>query len=381
MGKRKPGHDQGSGGSAKGPVPGSIARASTPRVLAVEPEAAIRKQISAALSGLNVICDVAATIAEGRKAMESGEYDVVLIDEKQRDGCGLEVLREIVKLDQSTRVIVTSSRAELGGAVEAMRCGAIDFIAMPVKGAEIARRVESALSAVRRLRDERRRVERLKRLCKRLNIERQEVSKQVDSLCEDLVTAYQELADQMGQVSLASEFASMVRQELDVENLLRSTLEYMLTRSGPTNAAVFLPTGQQDFNLGAYVNYDLPKETADVLLDHLADSLAPRLQQDTEIRRYDTREQLEARLGDVAGWLGDSSVVTFTCRDNGDCLAVVALFRDRRTGFSDELLQQLAVLRDIFGEQLARVVRIHHRHMPKDAWPGFDVEDDRGLAA
>jgi hypothetical protein len=173
----------------------------------------------------------------------------------------------------------------------------------------------------------------------------------------------------------------MVRQELDVENLLRSTLEYMLTRSGPTNAAVFLPTGQQDFNLGAYVNYDLPKETADVLLDHLADSLAPRLQQDTEIRRYDTREQLEARLGDVAGWLGDSSVVTFTCRDNGDCLAVVALFRDRRTGFSDELLQQLAVLRDIFGEQLARVVRIHHRHMPKDAWPGFDVEDDRGLAA
>ena len=33
----------------------------------------------------------------------------------------------------------------------------------------------------------------------------------------------------------------------------------MLTKTGPTNAAVFLPGTGTDFDLGAYVNYDCPR--------------------------------------------------------------------------------------------------------------------------
>lgn len=381
-GKAKDGQRGGAGdvppaSSVRGPAPG----AATPRVLAVDGDPLVRQQIAKALGGKQMICDTASSIAELRRALSSGEYDVVVIDEQQRDGSGLDAVRDMTDAGGPVRVIVTSGRAELVGAVEAMRCGAADFLVKPFKPADLAARVEAALSTVRRIRDEQRRVDRLKRLCRRLSTERQEVSRQVDSLCNDLVTAYQELADQMGHASLAGEFSSLVRQELDVESLLRATLEYLLTKTGPTNAAVFLPTGNQDFSLGAYVNYDLEKDTADVLLDHLADSIAPRLQHDTELRRYTTSQQVAERLGDAAAWLGESNVITFACREGGDCLAVVALFRDKKTPFADELIPVLTVMRDIFGEQLARVVRIHHRHMPKDAWPGFDVEDDRGLAA
>ena len=52
----------------------------------------------------------------------------------------------------------------------------------------------------------------------------------------------------MNQVptTTALEFTGLIKQELDIENLLRTTLEYVLGRSGPTNAAVFLPTTSGD---------------------------------------------------------------------------------------------------------------------------------------
>ena len=388
MAKRK-GKDSRQTG-ASGPAPAARSTRGAWRVLAVEPDPGLRIEMQSALASLGVVCDTAGTLADSRAALGGVAYDLVVVDEQLRDGCGLELARELSAgsglagasgAAGTVRVIVTSARSALQGAVEAMRSGAIDYIVKPTTPTEFAQRVRTALEQVSRARDERRRVQRLERLCKRLSSERREVTKQVDTLCQDLVNAYQELADQMGHVSLASEYSSLVRQELDVENLLRTTLEYLLTKTGPTNAAIFLPTGHSDFNLGAYVNYDLPKDTADVLLDHLADVMAPKFQQDAEVTRFESAEALEVRLGEGASWLNDCGVVTFACREGGDCLAVVALFRDRKHPFADELMPVLATIRDIFGEQLARVVRIHHRHNPKDAWPGFDIEDDRGLAA
>jgi DNA-binding response OmpR family regulator len=350
-------------------------------VLAIDQDAQALKQIQTAMTAKGIACDTALGLVQARAAMEAGTYSVIVVDELQQDGSGLDLVRELSAGEGGPRLIVTSARPALEGAVEAIRCGASDFVAKPFKAAELVTRVEAALETARRLRDERRRVERLRRMCKRLNTAREEVSRQVDVLCNDLVHAYQELADQMGSVSLSCEFGSIVRQELDVESLLRSTLEFLLVKTGPTNAAIFLPTGNHDFSLGAYVNYDVPKDAADVLLDQLADTLAPRFEHQPEVEHFTRIADLNKRMGQEAPWLADSTAITFACRDGGDCLAVVALFRDRRNPFPEELLPQLAVIRDVFGEQLARVVRIHHRHLPKDTWPGFDVEDDRGMAA
>ena len=60
--------------------------------------------------------------------------------------------------------------------------------------------------------------------------------------------------------------------------------------------------------------------------------------------------------------------------------------RDRITGYSPTLIDQLRLIGDLFAQQLARVIRIHHRHLPKDKWGAIgDVEEDGpdigGLAA
>ena len=186
----------------------------------------------------------------------------------------------------------------------------------------------------------------------------------------------------MSQVSVASEFKGLIRYELDIEALLRTTLEFILARSGPTNAAVFLPTTSGDYSLGAYVNYDCPKDTCDLLLDHMASAIAPKFEMQIGIASILGAGELSRRLGDHAAWLGDSALLAMACRHEEETLAIMTLFRDRRTAFPPSLLDQLRTVGDLFASQLARVIHIHHRHLPKDKWgmlgdaPADDGYDD-----
>ena len=110
-------------------------------------------------------------------------------------------------------------------------------------------------------------------------------------------------------------------------------LEFVLARSGPTNAAVFLPTTSGDYSLGAYVNYDCPKETVDMLLDHIANTVAPRFEKSPEIIQLADARKLDDFAGGDAAWLGESGVIGFACRHESEVLAIVMLFRDRLSPF------------------------------------------------
>jgi hypothetical protein len=45
----------------------------------------------------------------------------------------------------------------------------------------------------------------------------------------------------------------------------------------------------------------------------------------------------------------------------GECMAVFFMFRNRDEPFKDELAALIDVLRPVFGAQMAKLVRIHHR--------------------
>ncbi len=362
------------------------------RVLIVEGAEPARIALQDALRAKAIEVHAAPSLVKARAALADPQgpaFDCVLIDLALPLGGASALAREITGApDRSgaagpTKVILTSSSPSLDQAVEAIRVGAADLIAKPFDPEDLASRVLAVSRCARADRDRAAEVARLKRACKRLSAARQQVARQVDSLCNDLADAYQELADQMTNAALTNEFAALVRNELDVESLLRTCLEFILARTGPTNAAVFLPSNHADFALGAYVNYDCPKDSADVLLDHLADVLAPKIQDETSVVRLDTEAALARRLGDDAHWLADCDVLAFSCRHDGDCLAVGVLFRDRKNPFPPDAALQLKSISDIFGQQLARVVKIHHRHRPEEAWPGFerDSDDEGGLAA
>jgi GAF domain-containing protein len=193
---------------------------------------------------------------------------------------------------------------------------------------------------------------------------------QMGRLCADMAGSYRDLTEQMTRVSMSSELGALLRQELDLENLLRTTLEYALRKIGPTNAAVFLPGSSGDYTLGAYVNYDCTKEAAETLLDHLADVAAPAFEAREDAVVLTGAAEVAATLGPQAEWMGDSTLAALACRQEAECLAVMVFFRDRRTPFAEPAVATLRVIADLFGKQLARVIRTHHRHIPRDQWRG-----------
>ncbi len=194
----------------------------------------------------------------------------------------------------------------------------------------------------------------------------------------DLVQAYEEFALHMNQLTTANEYGALIRSELDIESLLRVTLEFLLGRSGPTNAAVFLPTTTGDYSLGAYVNYDCPRETVDILLDHMANVIAPRFEELRGVVHLADAASLDRYIGTDADWLGESAVMAVACRAERETLAIILLFRDRHIPFTGGLAEQLQTVADLFGRQLSKVIHIHHRHLPKHKWGLLGGEPEAG---
>lgn len=351
-----------------------------PTVLLVTPDGSNARTWECLVVELGGLVDHAETLTEARELEGQERYDLVVIDFEQGDGKPLDMIRRVSRDPrQVSQVIVVGSSPSGATVVEAMRAGACDFVPLPLDPDECRSRLEQAFVTIGEARRRDDKIQRLKRVCRRLNSARLDVTNQVDSLCNDLVLAYQELTDQIGHVTTITEFSAIVRQELEVEDLLRTTLEYLLRKIGPMNAAVYLPGAGDDFTLGAYVNYDIPKETSDFLLDHFADVFTPKLIEDDRLFEFTDADALQQWLGADATWLQDSHVITFGCCSEDECLAVFVLFRDLSTPFASDTAALLDVLREVFATQLAHVIHVHHRHLPDGEWPGWgsdEMEDD-----
>lgn len=359
------------------------------RVLIVAPAGAVRRMAVEAMSRHGSAPDEAGSAREARRLTARVRFDAVLIDASLPRQSAYRLCEAITSSASAPAVVMLDAHPSLDSATRAIRSGACDLVG-PESPEEMSRRVLAAAGRGRAARAREERVRRLERLCHKLNVAREEVVREVGDLCGGLVGAYQDLTGEVGRIAMASEFHGLVRQELEVEGLLRTTLEFLLAKVGSTNAGIFLPGTSGDFSLGAYINYDCPKDAAEVMLDHLADELAPRYQRVTDLRRVDSDETLRRDLGESAHWMEGRTLLVTGChepsagRDRGgragDCIAVLAVFRDRRTGFDADAERSVRVISDLFTEQLARVIRIHHRHTPDSL--GFDDGiDDLDLAA
>jgi DNA-binding response OmpR family regulator len=317
-------------------------------------------------------CRHATCTAEARSALAGQPYDLVLIDLGLADGT--ELMRSLGDANPSTKTIAISEDRSAEAAIRALRNGAIDFVRIPDELDQLGDLVDSALAKSRVDQQREHRLTRLQRICGELNQARQEITDQVDTLCDELLAAYRETSEQLDTLEMATEFRTMLRQELDVEELLRTTLEYLLVKTGPTNAAVFLPDEQEGFDLGAYVNYDCPRDSVQFLLDHLCQAVCPQMVDESDIVLFDDAAEFSEWIGIEADFLAETQIMAFSCEHRGECLAIFVLFRRRDEAFAGSLPPVLDCLRTIFAEQLANVINIHHRAKP--SWPTDLHEED-----
>jgi FixJ family two-component response regulator len=356
-----------------------------PRVLVVIGSPELRETISGHLDAGEFECCLTDTVGDAMRRVRASTFDAMVVQTRLNDGSGAELIRRVAEHHPALCGILVTDRPTLDDASIALRSGAADLLTGGMSSSEFIDRIADALRRMSVVREREDRILKLRKACKELNNARQVVSSQVGSLCDDLAAAYQDLTDRVASAAATAEFNSLVRQELDLESLLRVVLEYVLAKAGPTNASIFLPAASGDFTLGAYINYDGPKDSAETLLEHLSCTIAPRLENQTRVLHISGRQAMLDHLGPESDWIDDSEVIAFSCHEQGECLAVVLIHRSVRTPFPETFTKLLPSINESFGKQLSRIIHVHHRHLPKDKWglkPGSLGEDpDIDLAA
>ena len=126
-------------------------------ILVIEDELGIREGCQRALDRAGHRVSVASTGEEGWQQVQSGQFDLVLLDVMMPDIGGMELLRRIVAFDPDLICIIITGHATIELAVQAIKQGAYDFIAKPFDA-------NTLLLAVRQGLERRRLVQEAKRL-------------------------------------------------------------------------------------------------------------------------------------------------------------------------------------------------------------------------
>ena len=308
--------------------------------------------------------------------------DLIFVSERVPASVYAPIAAQARRISSSTKLLVVGERPRAAVLLDAVRAGAVDWIDLSAEDGTQASRIHAALELGRDDRRREERIARLKGICRKLAVTRGEISKQVDSLSDDLNHAWSDVRERLDEAALAGEFRGLLSQELDVEELLRTAMQYLLTKTGATNAAVFLPGSKAtQFGLGAYVHYDCPRTSAAPLLTRLADDVCPRLAASNDIVRFADTDEFVRSLGVEASVLDDAELIAWPAHHGGECYGVFFLFRNRSEPFRDELASLVDVLRPVFAAQMAKLVRVHHRS--KFEWPQMrgsisDANDDSG---
>jgi len=124
------------------------------KILVVDDDEVILKVINHFLNDLEYQVE---TTVSGLRAIEKvneKSYDLVIVDLKLPDADGLQVLKEIKRIDSSTSVLMMTGYGKVETAVEAMKSGADDYLLKPFKSMDVLSMAVNRIREYRELRQE-----------------------------------------------------------------------------------------------------------------------------------------------------------------------------------------------------------------------------------
>jgi DNA-binding NtrC family response regulator len=115
------------------------------KILLVEDDERAARALVHLLEGHGYGTRWAPDLASARAALETADFDALLVDLHLPDGDGMGILKVAQDRAPAPQVLVMTGRAEIRGAVEAMRAGAADYLEKPLDPDDLAVRLERAL--------------------------------------------------------------------------------------------------------------------------------------------------------------------------------------------------------------------------------------------
>jgi DNA-binding NtrC family response regulator len=112
------------------------------RILIADDESGVRKVLEQVLRDDGFHTKLATDGREALKLFEENPFPLVIADIVMPEMDGIELLHSIKALSPTTQVIIITSHASVETAVEAMRCGAYDYLFKPFENLELVSAAE-----------------------------------------------------------------------------------------------------------------------------------------------------------------------------------------------------------------------------------------------
>ena len=100
-------------------------------ILIIDDEEEIRESIEILLTSEGLTTETAATGEEGLKKIEENLYDAVLLDLMLPGKSGMEIQKEIKRVDPTLPVVIITAIGTVETAVAAIKDGAYDYVTKP----------------------------------------------------------------------------------------------------------------------------------------------------------------------------------------------------------------------------------------------------------
>lgn len=117
----------------------------TKTILIIEDSPSLARTYQGFLKYAGYDADIAETAGVAQSKLAEGAPDLVLLDLQLPDGDGMDILQSLQARAEAMPVVVITANASLNTAIEAMRAGALDFLAKPFDKARLLVTVENAL--------------------------------------------------------------------------------------------------------------------------------------------------------------------------------------------------------------------------------------------
>jgi FixJ family two-component response regulator len=293
-------------------------------------------------------------VQEAREILSREPVEVLVTDVHLPDGDGMSLLPQLREQQPNASAIVITGSPSMDRAITAIRGGAIDFVTKPFSNEQLIERVRSAIERHSQNVKRDKRIDRLREAVKRLNDSRKLISKKVDLLCNDLISAYGDLSRQLDNVRTKDGFRNFIANAKDLEQLLCHAMDWLLREIGYANVAVFLASDEGVFQLGAYMKYTVAGET--MVTEAIRRAIIPMAVKDA-IVHFGGKTLGDRLTSQEMVFMKGQDILAVNCTYLGESLACIVFFREEKNGFNEadaELLRQIA---PIFAIELATVVR------------------------
>jgi len=298
----------------------------------------------------------ASSLSDAKAVMAQQGIDLLVADVNLPDGNGTLLLEELNRRHPMAAAVMMSGDPSVDCTISAMRGGAMDFLPKPFSPDQMAERIRKALLAHRLKRVQETRFRKLKDTCKKLNEARKTISKKVDLLCNDLITAYGELSRSLETVRLQEGYGQFIAKANGLEQLLCHTMDWLLRQVGYCNIGIWLASAEHDLQLGAFMKYTIAAEPP--LMEAMQKNLLKLTMRRGFVRLGAADLKATLTPGELK-YLAEQDILAINCTYLGESLAVLALFRDHNTPFSNDDIAAIKTMSPLFALSLARAVKIN----------------------